>query len=285
MVPERLSRGALDRHVGCKEGNVHPFESLSVPDGAAGIHWFGQNSFALKDAAGTIVQIDPYFPRERPPERFIHAQPPLDEATLRTETVLVTHDHGDHTCIESLQRLHAAFPAVRFAGPAESLQRMVDSGLPETLMTPIRAGDSVALGTLTVHAFWSKPPGGVPAEGIQAPRVQHLGYVIDIGGVRVYVTGDLINTFADHDELVGPVAALQPDIGLLTTHPTEGEFPFFAGAVQMAIDLGLKAAVPAHYACFVKRTYDPQVWAALFPADGPRPTIIPYNSAIVYRGG
>ena len=98
------------------------------------------------------------------------------------------------------------------------------------------------VGAITVHATWSKPPLGAPAEGIRPPDVQHLGYVIAIGGVRVYVTGDLINTFAAHDELIAPVAALAPEIGLLTMHPTEGEFPFFEGAVEMAVKLGLKAA-------------------------------------------
>jgi hypothetical protein len=82
--------------------------------------------------------------------------------------------------------------------------------------------------------------------------------------------------------LIAPIAALEPDIGFLTTHPTEGEFPFFEGSVEMATKLGLKAAVPAHYACFSKRTYDPQAWAALFPADGPQPLIIPWNSHIIY---
>jgi L-ascorbate metabolism protein UlaG (beta-lactamase superfamily) len=263
---------------------MHAFESLSVPADAIGIHWFGQNSFALKDAGGTIVQIDPFFPHDRPAERYIHTEPPLDEADLRTDVVLMTHDHGDHTCIESLQRIHAAYPAARFVGPVESVRRMAESGLPEANLATIAAGDAMALGTVTVHATWSKPPLGAPAEGIRPPDVQHLGYVIAIGGVRVYVTGDLINTFAAHDELMSPVAALAPDIGLLTMHPTEGEFPFFEGAVEMAVKLGLKAAVPAHYACFAKRTYDPQAWAALLPAGGPRPVIIPYNGAVVYPG-
>jgi L-ascorbate metabolism protein UlaG (beta-lactamase superfamily) len=261
---------------------VHSFELLSVPTPGVGIHWFGQNSFALKDAAGTIVQIDPYFPRERPPERYIHAQPPLDEAELRTDYVLLTHDHGDHTCVESLLRIHAAFPQAHFVGPVESVQRMAENGIPESQMTVLQAGGSAALGTMRVLAFWSKPPDGVPAEGIQPPRVQHLGYLIDVGGVRVYVTGDLINTFAEHDELLAPIAAQKPDVGLLTMHPTEGEFPYFEGSIAMAVKLGLKAAVPAHYACFVKRTYNPQAWAALLPEDGPKPMIVPYNSAAVY---
>jgi hypothetical protein len=34
---------------------MHPFADLSVPDNSVGIHWFGQSSCALKDAAGTLV--------------------------------------------------------------------------------------------------------------------------------------------------------------------------------------------------------------------------------------
>jgi hypothetical protein len=77
------------------------------------------------------------------------------------------------------------------------------------------------------------------------------------------------------------ITNLKPDIGFLTTHSFEGEFTFFNGSVKMAEKLGLKAAIPAHYECFVKRTYAPKEWANLFPADGPKPAIIPYNSAIV----
>lgn len=261
---------------------MHPFERLAVPEGKIGIHWFGQNSFALKDAGGTIVQIDPYFPHARPADRFIHPDPPLMEADLKTDFVLLTHDHGDHTCLESLQRITAAFEDARFVGPVESVRRMRVGGIPEARLTTIAAGDSLVLGSLQVEAFWSKPPQGAPEDGIRPPDVTHLGYVLAFDTVKVYVTGDLINTFAEHDELIAPVAARQPDLGLLTMHPTEGEFPYFDGAVKMAVKLGLKAAIPAHYACFTKRTYDPHAWAALLPAEGPNPIIIPYNSAILY---
>lgn len=261
---------------------THPFESLTVPPGHVGIHWFGQSSFAFKDAAGDILLVDPYFPRERPAEEFIHPEPPLDEAALKTDYVLLTHEHGDHTCPESLLRIHAAFPRARYYGPAESVARLKEYGLPEELLSTLTAGDTAQLGSTTVRAVWAKPPQGVPEENIPVPDVEHLGYVLEIGSVRVYVSGDLFNTMAGHDELLEPIAKLRPDIGLLTTHPSEGEFPFFAGSVEMAVKLHLKAAVPAHYACFVKRTYDPHVWAAGFPANGPQPLIIPYNEAVIY---
>ena len=99
---------------------MHPFESLVVPDGHLGIHWFGQSTYGLKHADGTILQVDPYYPRERAADRFIHTRAPLMEEALRTDFVLLTHDHGDHTCMESIDRIRGAYPDVRFAGPAES---------------------------------------------------------------------------------------------------------------------------------------------------------------------
>jgi L-ascorbate metabolism protein UlaG (beta-lactamase superfamily) len=133
-----------------------------------------------------------------------------------------------------------------------------------------------------IHSFYSKPPAGDPQANIPPPDSTHLGYVLELGGLKLYISGDAINTLADHDELLGPIAALRPDIGFLTTHPTEGEFPFFEGSLRMARKLGLRTAVPSHYACFAKRTYDPKQWAALFGPGDPKPLIIPWNSHVIY---
>ena len=262
---------------------MHPFGALTVPASSVGIHWFEQNAYALKDSHGTVVQIDPYFPAERPAEKFIRPLPPLIETELPTDYVVVTHAHSDHTHSETVARIHEAWPHARYIGPEESVAQILqETAVGKELTITVSAGQSIALDGIQMHAFYSKPPGGEPKAGIQPPRVAHLGYVIEMAGIKLYVTGDAINTFADHDELIAPIAALEPDIGLLTTHPTEGEFPFFEGSVTLARKLGLKAAVPAHYACFVKRTYDPQEWAALFGDDGPQPLIIPWNSHIIY---
>jgi L-ascorbate metabolism protein UlaG (beta-lactamase superfamily) len=155
-------------------------------------------------------------------------------------------------------------------------------GIPDELLNVMTTGETKRIGSIAILACSSKPPLGVPEEGIPIPDVEHLGYGIEMGSVRVYVSGDLIYSFSQHEELLAPVRQFKPDIGLLTTHPTEGEFPDFAGCVEMAVKLGLKAAVPAHYGCFVKRTFDPVMWASGFPPNGPRPIIIPYNTSIIY---
>lgn len=262
---------------------MHPFSQLNVPSGQVAVHWFEQSSFAVKDGSGTVVQIDPYFPHSRPAEKFIHATPPLNEAQLPTDYVLLTHAHGDHTCTESIVRIWEAFPETHFVGPQESIQQILaQTSIPAAQTEVIKAGQSTRLGTMQVHAVYAKPSEGDPAAGINPPDVTHLGYVIEADGVRLYFSGDPINTFAEHDDLVGAVADLQPAIGFLTTHPTEGEFPFFEGSTKMAQAIGLRHAVPVHRACFVKRDYDPKVWAKHFADQAAQPLIIPRNTHFVY---
>ena len=262
---------------------MHPFAELAIPAGSVGIHWFEQNAYALKDSQGTIVQVDPYYPAERPAGRFIYSQPPLIESQLPTDYVLMTHAHGDHTNPETIARIHKSWPEAKYVGPKESIDQILkETDVDRDHTINIDAGESVSVGSINVHAFYSKPPAGDPEAGIGPPDVTHLGYVIEMERIKLYFTGDAINTLADLDELIAPIATLEPDIGFLTTHPTEGEFPFFEGSVLLARKLGLKTAVPSHYACFVRRTFDPQQWASLFPAGGPKPLIIPRNSHIVY---
>lgn len=257
--------------------------TLEIPSGAVGIQWFGQSWFAFKDAQGTVLQVDPYGPRTRPADEFIHPESPLDEATLPTDFVLLTHVHGDHTCLESIFRIHNAFPATQFLGPAECTDLLCRQGIPASLLQTVSAGETRWLKGVQLHTVYAKPPAGLPAEGIAPPDVEHLGFVLDCQGTRVYISGDPVQSFSQHEFLLAPVRAHQPQLGLLTTHPTEGEFPLLDGSVEMAVKLKLQAAVPAHYACFVRRTYDPQQWAARFPADGPTPLLIPYGGVLVFR--
>lgn len=262
---------------------MHPITQLTVPTDKIGIHWFEQSSYALKSTSGTLLLTDPYFPTDRPSEHFIHPQPPVNAAELPADIVLLTHSHLDHTHPESIAPLHAAHPNVIYVGPQDAIDKVIaGDGIDPSHTRVIQAGDTIQVKDVVIHAVYSKPPAGDPSAKIAPPDVPHLGYVIEMSGKRIYVSGDPIHTFANLPEMVDPVAALKPDIGFLTTHPSEGEFPFFPGSALMAQRIGLKVAVPAHYQCFVKRNYDPQEWAKHFTAESPQTLIIEHNSAIVW---
>ena len=262
---------------------MHSFTQLAVPAGKIAIHWFEQSSYALKAASGTMLLIDPYFPTERPADRFIHAQPPVNAAELPVDIVLLTHSHLDHTHPESIDPLHKARPDVIYVGPQDAIDKVIaGNGIHPAHTRVMHAGQSLQVKDVTIHALYSKPPAGDPTANIAPPDVPHLGYVVEMDGKRLYFSGDPIHTFANLPALVEPVAALKPDIGFLTTHPNEGEFPFFAGSAQMAEGIGLPVAVPAHYQCFVKRNYDPQEWATHFATSATKTMIMAHNSAIVW---
>ena len=209
--------------------------------------------------------------------------PHLMNQPFRPISFLLTHAHGDHTCSESISRIWATSDATRFVGPAESVRQILaETDVAASHVSEIRAGESAQLDSLTVHAVYAKPPEGDASADIDPPDVTHLGYVIVSKGVTLYFSGDPINNFAERDELISAVAAHNPDVGFLTNHPTEGEFPFYDGCVKMATRIGLKHAVPVHRACFVTRDYDPKEWAANFPAGSPEPLIFQRNSYTIY---
>src|SRR3954468_16851537 len=158
---------------------MHSFANLQVPDGALGIHWFGQSSYALKDVAGTIVQVDPYYPSERFAERFIHITKPLDESTLPTNFVLLTHNHTDHTWPETCLAIHKSFPDCQFIGPVESIDNLTEKGVATARLQTVNIGDTVKLGSMTAHVVYAKPPQGDPGANIKPPDVTHFGFVVE----------------------------------------------------------------------------------------------------------
>ncbi len=262
---------------------MHPLFTTPVPADALALHWFGQSSFGLKTSGGTIVLIDPFFPLHRPPTEYRHVESPLDEATLPTNLVLITHDHRDHNCVESQQRLLQANRGTRFLAPPEALVRMRQARIPEALMMEAGAGQSRGFADIAVHAVHAKPPEGDPANDIPPPDVLHLGYVVVCGPHRIWFSGDPIHTFARHATLLDPVRAHAPTLGVLTMQAGEGEFPSFAESLDVIAALNLPAVVPAHYDCFVKRHYDVTLWANALHAAAPHvQAIVPdYNTTVM----
>lgn len=117
-----------------------------------------------------------------------HARPPFDSVDL----VLVTHRHGDHFHPASVAAHMRANPR----GVLLTSRQVLDSlrGRPEGASLPAARtlSHTIAPGTrrrvvvngITVEVL------GLPHIGRRHRRVQHLGYIVELGGQRILHVGD-----------------------------------------------------------------------------------------------
>ena len=69
---------------------MYMLDIIPIRSRTVAIHWFEQYSYAVKASNGILFLVDPYFPRNRPSERYIHAKPPVAEEELAADFILLT---------------------------------------------------------------------------------------------------------------------------------------------------------------------------------------------------
>jgi L-ascorbate metabolism protein UlaG (beta-lactamase superfamily) len=226
--------------------------------------WLGQASFALRKG-GTLLLLDPYlsdtlaekyrgqlFPHER------MSPVPVDPATITgLAGVLCTHGHTDHMDPGTLRAVQASSDPV-FVVPRAERDRAIDRGVPPARLIEINAGESVTAGGISIRAVPSAHEDLVQdADG----SYFHLGYVLDVGGVRIYHSGDCV-PYAGQADLLRDLdvhVALLPVNGRDTNRSgngVPGNFHWYE-AVQLCRDAGIPALVCHHWGMFGFNTVDP----------------------------
>ncbi len=235
---------------------------LVVADGQVALWWLGQSTFLLR-GSGASVLVDPYLsPR---PDRLV--PPPFAPADARgLDLVLITHDHLDHLDDDALPGIADASPAARFVVPEPVVSRLTDLGIAADRVVPAQPGRPIELDGVSVHpvpACHGIDPSDAYTFGLELSGglYRYLGYVVDLGGARVYHAGDTVH-YAGIEEAV---AALAPDLALL---PINGrsvgrEALGMVGnlgeeeAVALAAAVGADVLVPIHYDMFAANPGDP----------------------------
>jgi L-ascorbate metabolism protein UlaG (beta-lactamase superfamily) len=218
--------------------------------------------------------LDPFFPNPRESERYVHSETPIRADELQPDAVFCTHNHSDHTDPPFLAALAQHSPATHFFGPPESAQAIIAAEIAADRVHALRSGDRVALPGTFVDVVLSKTP--------EVSDVGHYGYIIEIGGVKVYDSGDIMRGVTREPSLMEPIRRTAPHVALITTSPTEDEFPDFREAAELAVAIGARVAIPAHYDCFAERTFDPAGFAEAFAGLPTRAEIIPYCGCYLY---
>lgn len=224
---------------------------------AVELWWLGQAGFRLRDAdGGPNVFCDPFLvPRE---DRSW--QSPLDAAGLaqQADLILVSHEHIDHFDRPTLQA--AANGHFTLVLPAPLVDDALALGIPRQRVIGAEPGKSLDVNGVRVEPLPACHGVNVAdaysfGEQLSGGRVRYLGYVVELGGVRVYHAGDCI-PYASQTEQLG---RLEPSVMCLpingrdfyreTERNIVGNMDF-REAARLAHDVGARVLVPMHWELF-----------------------------------
>jgi L-ascorbate metabolism protein UlaG (beta-lactamase superfamily) len=161
--------------------------------------------------------------------------------------VLLTHDHGDHIgdYFEMLQALNAAGVPVKTGGQSDLMRKGLVPQFKSAGLDPaqivLNGGGSMNFGGISKHGDMTVHL--VPAIHSTLAGYPSAGFIVEIGGVRVYASGDT-DLFGDM-KLIGE--RYRPQLGFFCV----GDGPYTMGpedAARACQMTGISQAVPVHYA-------------------------------------
>jgi L-ascorbate metabolism protein UlaG (beta-lactamase superfamily) len=166
--------------------------------------------------------------------------------------ILATHEHRDHLDPD-LESLAAASPAAAVIVPAP-IADAVRARVPPHRVVAAVVGEPITIGAATVlpvparHGVTMADAYGF---GPEPGRHRFLGYVIALGGVRVYHAGDTIR----YDGMAETLRDLRVDLALLPINGRDAEREArgvvgnldHTGAADLAADARIPAMVPMHH--------------------------------------
>ncbi|ADB42234.1 MBL fold metallo-hydrolase [Spirosoma linguale] len=238
-------------------------DSASGETNSLHIWWLGQSGFLLQQS-GYRVLFDPYL-SDSLSRKYADTDKPhvrLSERVIEPgrlkgiDVVTSSHNHTDHLDAETLLPLIAANPTLTFVIP-EANRTFIADRLKTSPDWPIglNDGQTSSVGPFVFH--------GVPAahndlERDAEGRCRYMGFVVELGGYRVYHSGDTL-WYEGMEEVLRP---FQVDVAFL---PINGNKPErrVAGnlnpdeAARLGRSIGAKLVIPHHYDLFEFNTADP----------------------------
>jgi L-ascorbate metabolism protein UlaG (beta-lactamase superfamily) len=187
------------------------------------LHWLGHASFRL-DGPPTI-----YFDPWR-----------LKGGLPQADIILVSHEHDDHCSPKDVKRIRG--PQTVIVASAEAAKKLRGD------VRVLRPGERLTVGEVEITAVPAYNVNKFRSPGVpfHPKEAKHVGYVVAVGGERVYFAGD-----TDH---IPEMADLRCDVALL---PVGGTYTMDAQeAAQAAAVIRPKAAVPMHWGAGVAGSRD-----------------------------
>ena len=227
----------------------------------ASLTWYGQSGFRLA-AGDSRVLIDPFLTdrsdrRYRPPA----TAPDFADITL----VLCTHEHLDHLDLPFLREFCAVNATARIVVPLPVVAIATGGGIDRARLTGAVPGEQLHDRDVSVHpvpamhGIGGDEPVAYEFSSGGGP-VRFLGYVMDIGGIRFYHSGDGLV----YPELPATLSALAPDVLMIPINGRDHmrESRGIVGnmneteAAWLCAEVGPAFAIPMHYDAIAGNTGD-----------------------------
>jgi L-ascorbate metabolism protein UlaG (beta-lactamase superfamily) len=235
---------------------------LTPRTGEAGIWRLGQATVALRGARANVL-VDPFLSPH--PDRLV--PPPFSPREVGgLDAVLCTHEHFDHFDAEALPELAGASSEAIFVVPEPLVDAVVELGIDAGRVVGAQPERSIELEGLAIHpvpACHGVEAGDAYTFGRELSNglVRYLGYVVDLGDVRVYHAGDTI----PFDGLEEQLRELAIDVALLPINgrDAEREAQGIVGnmdareAAYVAEAAGADVVIPIHFDMFEANLGDP----------------------------
>jgi L-ascorbate metabolism protein UlaG (beta-lactamase superfamily) len=197
------------------------------------LHWLGHDSFRLDGPP--IIYFDPWQLRGKLP---------------RADLVLITHEHHDHCSPDDVKKISGPNTVVLAGGSAAR-------ELPGA--RAVKPGDRltvVGVEVQTVRAY-NVDKFRSPGQPFHPKEANHVGYIVTVGGVRVYHSGDT--------DIIAEMANVDCDVALL---PVSGKFAMTAEeAAEAARTLGPQIAIPMHYGSSIGTPGDGERFSELYDGE------------------
>jgi L-ascorbate metabolism protein UlaG (beta-lactamase superfamily) len=246
--------------------------------------WLGQAGFRLRDLeTGVTVFCDPFL-SARDDRSW---QAPVDAAALaQADLILVSHEHIDHLDRPALEQA-AQQDGARFTLVLpRPLVADITRALPIEMARVVGAQPDQPIDHRAIRVHPIPARHGVNmsdaytfGEELSNGLVRYLGYVIDLGGVRIYHSGDCI----PYPGQAARLQALRPQLALL---PINGRDFFreteanivgnmdYREAARLASDIGVQLLIPMHWELFAQNRGLPGDLVAFVEHEFPRLSVL-----------
>lgn len=255
------------------------FNSLELKYGEYAILPLGQHSFAVKTAVHT-VWLDPFL--SDLDGRLVSAPCKANEVIV-ADIITGSHDHADHIDRAALPDVVKAAKDAFFVFPRAV---KVDE-VPDEKTIRINYGESVEHNGIKISAIASAHEFLETDENGNCPA---LGYIISCDGVAFYHSGDcciyegLLTELKKHGHLDFVFLPINGRDAVRYNAGCIGNMTF-QEAVDLAGNLDIDTAIPAHFDMFAFNSENPQKFVDYYNAKYPgRKCIVPVPGKII-KGG